>query len=154
MFEVLLVLLIVFVAYSVHKHFEGSRVEVSETVKVPVMPANLVIPVSSIKEGVALPIKKPSKIKPTPLKKTVVKTTVATEKVVKPTVKKGLKNPVTGEIATSYANYRFAKRWIKEALVTEGLVEKVYKNNELDADIEALIKAALVKLDGLAGYQV
>ena len=61
---------------------------------------------------------------------------------------------MTGEIATSYANYRFAKRWIKEALVTEGLVEKVYKNNELDADIEALIKAALVKLEGLAGYQV
>lgn len=68
--------------------------------------------------------------------------------------KTGLKNPQTGEIATSYANYRFMKRWIKEALVAEGLLEKVYKNNELDAEIEVKIKAALEQLENIARYQV
>jgi hypothetical protein len=37
--------------------------------------------------------------------------------------------------------------------VAEGLVEKVYKNNELDAAIEAKIKDALVKLEALDKYK-
>ncbi len=69
-------------------------------------------------------------------------------------IKTGLKNPQTAEIATSYSNYRFMKRWIKEALVTEGLLEKVYKNNELNPDVELKIKDALVALEGLERYQV
>ena len=40
------------------------------------------------------------------------------------------------------------------SLIDIGIMGSCYKNNELDADIEALIKAALVKLEGLAGYQV
>jgi len=52
-----------------------------------------------------------------------------------------------------YSNYRFTKRWIKDALVTEGLIEKVYKNNELDATIEAAIKDALVKLEAIDKYK-
>ncbi len=68
-------------------------------------------------------------------------------------VKKGLRDPKTGEVATSYNNYRFTKRWIKEALVSEGLLEKVYKNNELDAATEAAIKEALVKLEGIDKYK-
>lgn len=69
-------------------------------------------------------------------------------------VKKGLRDPKTGEVATSYNNYRFTKRWIKEALVSEGLLEKVYKNNELDAATEAAIKEALVKLEAMDKYRV
>lgn len=68
--------------------------------------------------------------------------------------KTGLKNPQTGEIATSYANYRFMKRWIKEALVSEGLLEKVYKNNELNAEVEVKIKEALSQLEARKAYQV
>lgn len=68
--------------------------------------------------------------------------------------KTGLKNPETGEIATSYANYRFMKRWIKEALVAEGLLEKIYKNNELNTEIELKIKEAVASLEGLERYQV
>ena len=69
-------------------------------------------------------------------------------------VKKGLRDPKTGEVATSYSNYRFTKRWIKEALVAEGLLEKVYKNNELDAAIEATIKDAVIKLEAIDKYKV
>lgn len=65
----------------------------------------------------------------------------------------GLRDPKTGEVSNAYTNYRFTKRWIKEALVTEGLLPKVYKNNELDADAEASIKAALTKLEAMDKYR-
>ena len=67
--------------------------------------------------------------------------------------KRGLKNPNTGEVATTYSNYRFTKRWIKEALVAEGLLDKVYKNDELNAEIGATIKGAVVKLEALDKYR-
>ena len=69
------------------------------------------------------------------------------------TEKKGLRNPLTGEVTTSYSNYRFTKRWIKDALVVEGLVSKVYSNTELNAAIETTIKSALVKLEAIDKYK-
>lgn len=60
--------------------------------------------------------------------------------------KSGLRDPATGETASIPTNYRFAKRWIKEAMVKEGLLDKVYKNSELDDEANAKIKTAL---DGL-----
>lgn len=68
-------------------------------------------------------------------------------------VKSGLRDPKTGEVSTAYTNYRFTKRWIKDALVAEGLLTKIYKNNELDADTEAKIKAALAKLEAMDKYR-
>ena len=77
-----------------------------------------------------------------------------TVKPVAANVPKGsIRDPKTGEVAAIANNYRFMKRWIKEALVAEGLLTKVYKNNELDAETEALIKQALAKLEGLDKYQ-
>jgi hypothetical protein len=67
--------------------------------------------------------------------------------------KHGLKNPKTGEVVLVYNNYRFAKRWVKEALVSEGLLKKIYKNNELNADVEAKIKSALAKLEAIDKYR-
>ena len=67
--------------------------------------------------------------------------------------KRGLKDPKTGEVTTTYSNYRFTKRWIKEALVAEKLLDKIYKNDELTADIEANIKSAVVKLEAIEKYQ-
>ena len=64
-----------------------------------------------------------------------------------------LRNPKTGEVSKIQNNYRFTKRWIKEALVEEGLVEKVYKNNELDGAVEEKIKAALLKLEAMDKYK-
>jgi hypothetical protein len=69
------------------------------------------------------------------------------------TGKRGLKDPKTGEVITTYTNYRFTKRWIKEALVAEGLLDKIYKNDELDAEKEAKIKGAIVKLEAIAKYR-
>ena len=68
--------------------------------------------------------------------------------------KRGLKNPNTDEVATTYSNYRFTKRWIKEALVSEGLLDKVYKNDELNAELEATIKSAVLKLEAIDKYRI
>jgi hypothetical protein len=65
----------------------------------------------------------------------------------------GLKDPKTGEVTTTYSNYRFTKRWIKEALVAEKLVDKVYKNEEINADIDSKIKAGLIRLENMKKYQ-
>ena len=86
-----------------------------------------------------------------PMAQIIEKPVTKTAKIA--TIKTGLKNPQTGEIATSYANYRFMKRWIKEALVAEGLLEKVYKNNELTPEIEITIKDAISRLESLENYQ-
>lgn len=64
-----------------------------------------------------------------------------------------LKNPKNGEVAKLPSNYAFAKRWIKEALVEEGLLDKIYKNNELDSDTNAKITSALQQLKSLEKYQ-
>ena len=64
-----------------------------------------------------------------------------------------LRNPKTGEVSKVPSNYRFSKRWIKDAMVEEGLLEKVYKNNELDEAVEEKIKAALLKLEALEKYK-
>jgi outer membrane biosynthesis protein TonB len=65
----------------------------------------------------------------------------------------GLKDPKSGDITTAYSNYRFTKRWIKDALVAEGLLEKVYPNNELNAETDAKIKEALGKLEAMDKYK-
>jgi hypothetical protein len=65
-----------------------------------------------------------------------------------------VKNPLTGEVAKIPNNYRFGKLWIKEALVSEGLLDRVYKNNELDNATNAKVQAALSSLRTMAKYQV
>jgi hypothetical protein len=92
--------------------------------------------------------KKPAEVAPAP--KTVATVAVAMPEAIKGT---GLKDPKTGEVATTYTNYRFTKRWIKEALVEEKLLDKVYKNDELNADAEAKIKAGIAKLEGMKKYK-
>ena len=64
-----------------------------------------------------------------------------------------LRNPETGEVTPVPANYRFAKKWIKDALVSENLLDRVYKPNELDADAAAKVKAAIDKLRAIPKYQ-
>lgn len=65
-----------------------------------------------------------------------------------------LKNPKTGEISKIPNNYRFGKRWIKDALVSEGLLDKVYKNNELTDEVNVRIQAALSSLAKMDQYKV
>jgi predicted transcriptional regulator len=146
MSEALFILTIVFVAYVVyvvvgeHKATSKSAVPKAKP-EVPKVVAEQPTLEAVVKSA------KPAIIKPAAIKKTTPAATT------QDTVKKGLRDPKTGEIATTYNNYRFTKRWIKDALVTEGLLEKVYKNTELDAAIEAAIKEALVKLEAIDKYK-
>lgn len=146
MSESMFILTIIFVAYVVYK----TANEKKGTPK-PIEPkakpeAQKVASEQPVPETIAKS-RKPTIIKPATIKK-ITPITATQNKV-----KKGLRDPKTGEIATAYSNYRFTKRWIKDALVAEGLVEKVYKNNELDTDIEAKIKAALDKLEAIDKYK-
>ncbi|MGZ8216372.1 hypothetical protein [Methylomagnum sp.] len=64
-----------------------------------------------------------------------------------------LRNPVTGETATVSSNYQFAKRWIKQALVTEGLLDHIYQQKELDKAVRQRAAQALNQLRSLDKYQ-
>lgn len=64
-----------------------------------------------------------------------------------------LRDPATGETSPAPRNYRFAKKWIKEAMVAEGLLSKVYKNSELTGETADKVKAALEKFRTLEKYQ-
>ncbi len=66
---------------------------------------------------------------------------------------KEVRNPATGETAVVQSNYRFTKRWIKEALVEEGLLDKVYKSTELDDAASAKVKDALARFSKIDKYQ-
>lgn len=65
-----------------------------------------------------------------------------------------LKNPLTGEVSKIPNNYRFGKRWIKEALVAEGLLTQVYKNNELNDAINEQVQVAMATLKTMDKYKV
>jgi len=64
-----------------------------------------------------------------------------------------LRNPATGELTAAPGNYRFAKKWIKEALVQEKLLDKIYKPNELDDATSQKVKEAIDKLRAMKKYQ-
>ncbi|MEI6147441.1 MAG: hypothetical protein D0531_06805 [Methylococcales bacterium] len=153
MFEIFFMFTVIFVAYVVYHMFNEQKEAPAPTSSAPKTQLD-VSAVLAPKPAVVLApktanqSKKTAAVKPKVVKKTPAK---ATAKVTD--TKKGLRDPKTGEVATSYNNYRFTKRWIKDALVSEGLLEKVYKNNELEPDIEATIKAAIVKLEALEKYK-
>jgi len=120
--------------------------------------------------------KAPSEVKPTvaaeavekPEQKIVVeKVKPAAKKVVKPAKKVvavkskakakpasgNLRNPETGDVDKIASSYRMTKRWIKEALVTEGLLPKIYKTAELDDAAKLKINKAFVKLAKMDKYK-
>jgi len=63
-----------------------------------------------------------------------------------------LRNPLTGEVSPVPGNYRFAKKWIKEAIVAEGLLNKVYKNSELTEAVNPKVKEAIEAFKKLEKY--
>jgi predicted transcriptional regulator len=146
MSEVLFILTVIFVAYVVYKTVNEQKETPKSTLPKAKPEAPKVVPEQPLPETVVKNVK-PAMIKPATIKQTTSKPSI------QDTVKKGLRDPKTGEVATTYSNYRFTKRWIKDALVAEGLLEKVYKNNELDAAIEATIKDAVVKLEANDKYK-
>lgn len=161
MTEILFILTTIYVFYVVHVILNKPKTTANpESIYVvskpePVSPAipQAVVVSEQTKPMVTTPVVKTTetvKEIPTP------KTPAATKKVVTPVITAhavGLKNPKTGEVTTNYKNYFFAKRWIKEALVSEGLLEKIYTNKENNPENSALIKAAITRLEAMAEYR-
>jgi hypothetical protein len=150
MTEGLFVLTVIFVAYVIYvavNDHKGISKSVAPKAKQETPKETIIQPIvdATVKKV------KPTANAPKPAAKSAEKPKTKIQAT--PPAKKGLKDPVTGEVTTAYANYRFTKRWIKDALVAEGLVEKVYKNAELDPAIEDTIKAALLKLEKISKYK-
>lgn len=64
-----------------------------------------------------------------------------------------LRNPETGEEVKMANSYHISKRWIKDALVTEGLLDKIYKTGEVDGAKKIEINLAFAKLLQLDKYK-
>ncbi len=176
MIEGLFILTTVFVAYIVYVMIGEQKTAAKSKAQTAKSEAQAQVAVEQPKPEVAAVVtEKSAAVKPVAAKAAIPKP-VATEiaapktatkskaaKTAKPaTAKKtaavavksaGLKDPKTGEVAMTYSNYRFTKRWIKKALVAEGFLEKIYKNNELNAETEAEIKEAIAKLEALDKYK-
>jgi len=151
MSEVLFILTTVFVAYVVYTVVNDQKGSTKPAAK-PIKHEEPAV-TAAVTEQAAAPVK-PA---PAPAKSTTASAKSApapAKSVPAQAVGKGeLRNPKTGEVSTAHSNYRFTKRWIKEALVEEGLVEKVFKNNELDGATEEKIKAALLQLEAMDKYK-
>jgi hypothetical protein len=145
MTEVLFILTVIFVAYVLYVVINDKKIVVKSTMPEAESEKKVVAAVSASLEPI-VQIEQPPRM----LKSTAVEKSMSA----KPARKKGLKDPKTGDVATTYTNYRFTKRWIKDALVTEGLLEKIYKNNELNTEIESSIKAAIAKLEAMDKYKI
>lgn len=166
MFETLFTLTTIFVAYVVYAIVDEQKKSAQSKVHAQAITPKAPQTAVPAEASPVIAEEKPVMTKPVSAKKTTPKVaakakpkTAATKPAtaVKTPVtavqNSGLKNPTTGEVAATYSNYRFTKRWIKEALVAEGLLDKIYKNNELNADTEASIKQALAKLEALEQYK-
>jgi hypothetical protein len=146
MTEVLFILVAIIVAYVIYVIVSEQKTTSTSAVS----QAKPEKPVAAVKQSTPQSAPKIEKVAAV---KSVGSATSKPEPATQNAGKRGLKNPKTGEVATTYSNYRFTKRWIKEALVAEGLMGKVYKNDELNAELEAMIKSAVVKLEALDKYR-
>lgn len=150
MTEGLFILTTIFVAYVVYVIVGDSKAVKSESKPSPA-PAKKPEPkkTSAPKQAAKAPMAK----KVAPAKKTTSRSKPKPVAATSSDVKE-LRNPATGEVSKIAANYRFMKRWIKDALVSEGLLDQVYKNNAIDDAADAKIDAALEKIKALAKYKV
>lgn len=151
MAEILFVLLTVYVVYVVQS------VVYKKCTKKPVSSPEVKSTV--VTEAVKNPEKKTvvenakSAAKKAPVKKTSIVKSRAKSKVKTKPASGSLRNPETGDVDKIATSYRMTKRWIKEALVTEGLLPKIYKTAELDDAAKLKINKALVKLVKMDKYQ-
>ncbi len=168
MTEVLFILTTIFVAYVVYtvideqKTMTKSKASAEKpevqaaVVEQPPVAVKKETPVATKPVAVKTVAPKVATTKATPPKAAVTKASTAkpaATKKVAAAKSGGLKDPITGEVTTAYSNYRYTKRWIKDALVAEGLLEKVYTAKELTAETNANIKAALIKLEAMDKYK-
>ena len=146
MTEVLFILVMVYAVYVVHSIITGKEKE-----KAPALKTKVSVETASKKEDTKVAVKQE---KPVAKKAAPAKTKTKAKPKSKPKPVDGnIRNPETGEVVKIASSYRMCKRWIKDALVTEGLLEKVYKTNEVDDAAKAKIDKALIKLAKMEKYQ-
>ena len=146
MAEVLFILVMVYAVYVVHSIITGKE---KEKDKAPALKTNVSVETASKKEEIKSAVKREK-----PAAKKAVPAKTKTKPKAKIKVDSGnLRNPETGEVAKIASSYRMCKRWIKEALVTEGLLEKVYKTNEIDGAVKVKVDKALIKLAKMEKYK-
>ena len=153
MATILVILTLVFIAYVgyilVSDSHGGAKVDEVRAPEAPNKPATAKVAATRPQ---ADPPKRPAAVKreeaPQPKEKSEV---TASSDEAEPTLS-GLRNPSTGELAAVPSNYRFAKRWIKEAMVSEGLLDRIYKNNELSGANGDKAKQALENFKALKKY--
>jgi hypothetical protein len=160
MAEVLFVLLTVYVVYVVQSvvYKKDEKQENSPTIKPQVAVETAKselkkVVVEQVKPAVKKPVAKkiaPAKAKVAPKAKTTKKTKSALKEKV---ASGSLRNPATGDVDKIASSYRMTKRWIKDALVAEGLLPKIYKTAELDDVAKQKITKALDKLVKMDKYQ-
>ena len=155
MAELLFIATTVFVAYVISEVLGGKKDNPQahqpdappESKPAPINAAEKISPKPAESIPPAEPVKPVAKAATTRVKKAPAPKTASTLPA------NSLKNPKTGEIEKLPSSYAFAKRWIKEALVEEGLLDKIYKNNELDANASERVKNALHQLKAMEKYQ-
>lgn len=149
MTELLFFVTIIFIAYAVYAALSNpGKSAPASTKQAPVQEAKPEVAAEVKAAVVAEPRVAESKSEPAPKAEAAVKQPALAEKA-----GNSIRDPRTGEVATIPANYRFAKRWIKDALVEEGLLDKVYKNSELDDATSAKVKNAIEALKNMEKYQ-
>ena len=150
MSEVLFILTTIYVAYVVYKVADDQRVEMQAN---RARAAGSVLTPSGFTTGTEVP---ESPVKVAAAEPVVEAAPVVAEKVAEvaatPVSRSELRHPETGEVAKVNNNYRGLKRWLKEALVEEGLLGKVYSTSELNDDVNAKIKQALETIKTMSKY--
>ena len=165
MAELIFIATTIFVAYVIFTVTDDKKTKSEPNQTEAEKPAAVVEPVEvkvDVKAETPAPVKpaatKTVAAKPaakTAKPKTAVKPKAATVAPVAATTEvpsDSLRNPKTGEVVKIPNSYAFAKRWVKDALVEEGLLDKIYKNNELDNEANAKIQAAMEQLKQMAKY--
>ncbi|BCG65971.1 MAG: hypothetical protein methR_P3843 [Methyloprofundus sp.] len=154
MSDIFFVLTVIYVAYVVYvvMDVEKNTPAADEASKVPPLIAVKKVPATAQKPAV-MPTTKPKKVVNSQPHKAAKKTNKASTapKVELRTVM--MKNPKTGEEAKIASNYRMVKRWVKEALVEEGLLPKIYKTNEMDTEAKAEVAKALSIIKAMDKYK-
>ncbi len=148
MAEIIFILVTVYTVYVVHSAFSKNQ---EKNGSASLKPDKSKVENPAVKEEKIKPVAKP-KAEPKKQKSAPKKATTPAKK--ESIVPEGsLRNPETGEIDKIANSYRMLKRWMKEALVEEKLLDKIYKTNQLDDASKKKIEKSLAKMKKMDKYQ-
>ncbi|MCU0734567.1 MAG: hypothetical protein MUF20_03445 [Methylotetracoccus sp.] len=157
MLQVVAGLTVVFVGYVLYEVFKTVSSQSSSESQVKTPPPAAVTAKPAVSEPAVAAAAKPqptstAALKPEPQMKKVQSEPKKSEAAPDEVRGLQLKDPVSGETGPAPTNYRFAKKWVKEALVAEGLLDKVYKTADLDDAGSQKVREALEKFKAIEKY--